>query len=335
MNLMALKIYICHEEIRGPWGGSNQFVRFFKIFLKNQNIYTDAPDQADVILFISSTDLSKVIRLRRKYPNKLFLHRIDGPTRLYNHEKDKRDALIYWANSCIADATVFQSNWSKRKNYEMGMVPGVYSKVILNATSSIIFNAGQPCSFSSHGKIKVVMVSWSDNMKKGFASYQWLDENLDHARYKLSFVGNTPVEFKEIRCYQPKSSQQLADFLNTQDIYITASEKDPCSNALIEAMSCGLPAIAKNDGGHPEIVKGGGELFSEPHEIPPLLDKIVGEYHQYQESISVPTMREMGDQYLKFIHEVINQVPRRPKKVTKMAMLKLARMKFANRLSKG
>ena len=88
------------------------------------------------------------------------------------------------------------------------------------------------------------------------------------------------------------------------DIFITASKKDPCSNALIEALHCGLPAIALNDGGHPEIVKNGGELFNNTNDVLFKIDKISNNYHFYQKNIYLPSIKEVGKQYYSFIKKV-------------------------------
>ena len=79
----------------------------------------------------------------------------------------------------------------------------------------------------------------------------------------------------------------------------------PCSNALIEAMACGLPALYLNDGGHPELVGYGGLPFESESEILPQLDKLADNYHMYQSLIAVSNMDEVADKYLTLIREVV------------------------------
>ena len=38
------------------------------------------------------------------------------------------------------------------------------------------------------------------------------------------------------------------------EVYINLKYLDPCPNAVIEALSCGLPVIYSNSGGTPELV---------------------------------------------------------------------------------
>jgi len=72
--------------------------------------------------------------------------------------------------------------------------------------------------------------------------------------------------------------------LKRHDIYVTASQNDPCSNALVEALSCGLPAVYFRDGGHPELVEFGGIGFRTPEEIPGVLDRLVASYETFHET---------------------------------------------------
>lgn len=107
------------------------------------------------------------------------------------------------------------------------------------------------------------------------------------------------------------SSYALAAELKNSDIFITASQKDPCSNSLIEALHCGLPAVALKDGGHPEIIGTAGELFTSPQEIPLLLDTIAENYQQYQDNIHNPSMEQVGQAYFAFMRKVYEQKPQK------------------------
>ena len=47
----------------------------------------------------------------------------------------------------------------------------------------------------------------------------------------------------------PKGSEELAEFLITQDIFIAPSRQEPASNSLIEAIAVGLPVAFREEGG--------------------------------------------------------------------------------------
>ncbi|MBU1196111.1 MAG: glycosyltransferase [Proteobacteria bacterium] len=254
------------------------------------------------------------------------IHRIDGPMRLYNDLTDKRDLIVNTINQYFADGSVFQSEWSKLHNGRMGLKIKPFNTVIKNAPDGKIFNAENRIPFSMDRKIRLVCASWSHNWKKGFEVYQWLDRNLNYSKYELTFIGNSPVRFSNIRQIGPLSSQALSDEFKRNDIFITASQKDPCSNVLIEAMHCGLPCVALRDGGHPEIIANGGELFETADQIPYLLEKICNDYASYQGRIELETMEEVWGQYFAFMECIYDKMQQReysPKRITIAGAVKL------------
>ena len=56
--------------------------------------------------------------------------------------------------------------------------------------------------------------------------------------------------------------------MRRNDVYLAPSRNDPCSNALLEALACGLPAVFRASGGHPELVGEAGVPFDEPTRFP-------------------------------------------------------------------
>ena len=298
-----MKVNILFEIKETPLGGGNQFLKLLKKQFIENGLYAEL-EESDAVIFNSYQYLREVVVAKRKYPDKVFIHRIDGPIRLYNHMEDKRDLITNMINRYIADGTVFQSEWSRKENYRLGLKESQNETIIYNCADPNIFYCDKSQKLKKNKKIKIIATSWSNNKKKGFAVYQYLDDNLDWDKYEMTFVGNSPVEFKNIRHISPLSSVELAKILNESDIYISASQKDPCSNSLIEALSCGLPVICYKDGGHPELVKDAGELFEHQEEIPALLEKVVSQYGKYVNNIEVEKASIIMKQYYDFICEV-------------------------------
>ena len=73
-------------------------------------------------------------------------------------------------------------------------------------------------------------------------------------------------------------------------MYIAASRDDPCSNALLEALACGLPAAYLESGGHPELVGEGGLPFREDEELGDVLDRLAAELDERRAAISIPSL---------------------------------------------
>ncbi len=148
-------------------------------------------------------------------------------------------------------------------------------------------------------------MSWSDNRRKGADIFAWLDRELDWDRYEMTFVGRAPEAFERIRTVGLLGPEEVAESLRRHDVYVAASRDDPCSNALLEALACGLPAAFLESGGHPELVGAGGLPFTEEQELPDVLDRIVAQIEDFRTAISVPSIASVADRYL----DVLGVVP--------------------------
>jgi glycosyltransferase involved in cell wall biosynthesis len=81
-------------------------------------------------------------------------------------------------------------------------------------------------------------------------------------------------------------------------VYVAPSLNDPCSNALVEALACGLPAVFAASGGHSDLVGEAGLPFSAPEEIPAVLDRLLAELDQRRAAIAIPSLADVADRYL-------------------------------------
>lgn len=254
-----MKINICFEEVSGPWGGGNQFLKYLKKMLKKNNLYEDDPLRADVILFNSHHNIQNVINIKKNNQNALFVHRIDGPVSLIRGIDDKFDIEILQTSNNIADVIVVQSEWSKNKLIEIANKNNFTINKplikILNTADTEYFNLKNDVRKSKE-EIKIVSTSWSNNLRKGFKNYKLIDSMLSKEKnISYDFIGRSPVTFDNIKLIEPLKTEDLGKKLGEYDVYITASEKDPCSNALCEAIQSGLFPVIKDDGGHEEICR--------------------------------------------------------------------------------
>jgi len=302
-----MKINICYNFQDGPWGGGNQFLKALKKYFEKNSIYEEELKKADVLIFNSHHNLIQGLKIKNKYPEKIIILRLDGPVSLIRGKDKEIDKIIKLFSDAVVDGIIYQSNWSKNENKKNFNFEAPYETTIINAVDDKIFNSLNR-GVKSHKKIRLISTSWSPNWRKGFKIYEFLDKNLDFSKYEMTFVGNSPIKFNNIKHIKPVSSQTLAKILKAHDIFITASAKDPCSNSLIEAMSCGLPAVGYNDGGHKEIINSNGVTFNNKGELLNKIKKISIEYNNYIKKIPNYSIDDVGKQYYNFIKRIKNEI---------------------------
>jgi glycosyltransferase involved in cell wall biosynthesis len=331
-----MKISILYKFVEGPWGGTNQFLKALKKEFISQRVYEENPRRAEVILFNSyplrsEFFFSQILNLKQKLPDKIIILRLNGPISLYRGKDKEVDKIIALFNSLFVDGIIFQSNWCKKQNKKFFGISAKYETVIHNAPDKKIFNKEGKNSDLSDNKIRLIATSWSSNWRKGFEVYKYLDENLDGAKHEMTFVGNSPVEFKKIKWIKPVFPEELAKLLKEHDIYITASQKDPCSNSLIEALSCGLPAVCLNDGGHPELLQKAGELFHGKEDIMEKIEKVVKNYQNYQAQINDFSIKKTAQAYYEFAKKIYDDTCEgryKPKQVNLLTKIGFYKMKI-------
>ncbi|MGW8180813.1 MAG: glycosyltransferase, partial [bacterium] len=299
----GLTVGLWHTFYSPPYGGGNQFMLALRKGLKERHInvvenilheYIDA-----YLLNSIHFDVESFLRFSQEHPPGV-VHRIDGPIHLIRGTDRDKDDLCFELNHRFASSTILQSNWTYQRIVEMGYEP-VRPVIVHNAADPEIFHPRGRIEFNPDRKIRLIASSWSDNPRKGGPVYKWMDRNLDWDRFEFTFVGRVSEQLDNIRLVDAVPSHELAALLRQHDIYVTASQNDPCSNSLIEALSCGLPALFFNDGGHPELVGYGGLPFNEPDEIPSQLDSLVEHYLMYQNLIDAPDLDQVLDKYLELL----------------------------------
>lgn len=282
----------------GPWGGGNQFLKALKEELIKKKVYTNYPENSNVAIFNSHHEIKNVIKYQKKYPEKLLIHRVDGPMSYRGKSGKNIDKKIFNINSKICDGTVFQSNWSKKENLINGMKVDENSIVIHNAPNPNIFFPSK--QNNKNKKIKLIATSWSNNPSKGFDIYHLLDNNLDFDLYDMTFIGRTDKPFKNISFLEPHPSNDLAEKIRNHDIFIFASKIEACSNSLLEAIHCGLPAVARNTSSNPEVLGKNGELFNDETDVMEKINLVSSKLNEYKKNLKYETLETIADKYIDY-----------------------------------
>jgi len=299
-----MKVFLSYDITNNPCGGGNQFLRNLGDFLLSSSLLTNKPREADLILYNGHHKIEQTLQIKKRFPEKIFIHRMDGLQKLYNSENDSRQDISIQFNK-ISSGTIFQSNWAKLKFKEYGFEPE-NSTVIPNAANPELFNTNHPKEKCK--KTRLLCTSFSPNINKGFKFYETLDKELNFKKFNFIFIGNKPadIEYKNIKCLPPKSTVEISEYLKTTDIFVSATVNDCCSNSIIEALSCGVPVLGKNSGGNPELVKEGGLCFDSINDFKQKLDLISKDVDFFRKKITINNAEDIFLKYISFFKKCIN-----------------------------
>jgi glycosyltransferase involved in cell wall biosynthesis len=294
-------VAVFHELVPPPSGGGHQFIRALLAEFQRRGLTVELNRLSGGTPACVYNSFNFDFRRLRRFARDdcRMVHRVDGPIAVYRGFDDGTDRRIVDINR-LADATIFQSRFSLDKHRELGLELR-NPVVVSNTVDPRIFHPPANREPLRDRKVRLVASSWSDNPNKGRETLEWLDRHLDWDRYEMTFLGNVPSAFERIRALGPVPSGDLAELLRRHDVYVAPSRNDPCSNALLEALACGLPAAYLASGGHPEIVGDAGLPFSSPEELPGVLERLVSELEARRAAISIPTLVGVADRYLEVL----------------------------------
>jgi glycosyltransferase involved in cell wall biosynthesis len=295
----AADLALFHEFEPAPAGGGHQFLRALVGELAGRGLEVETnriSGGTTACLFNSfNFDFARLRRFARAECR--MVHRVDGPIGVYRGFDDGTDARIAAVNRRLADATILQSRYSLAKHAELG-IELRNPVVISNTVDPAIFHPPVEREPIAGRPLRIAASSWSMNPRKGADVLAWLDDNLDPALAAVTFVGQPTEQYRRIRHVGPLDSRGVAQLLREHDVYLAASRDDPCSNALLEALACGLPAAYLASGGHPELVGDAGVPFDSPEDVPDALLHLASDLEGYRSRISVPSLASVADRYL-------------------------------------
>jgi glycosyltransferase involved in cell wall biosynthesis len=295
-------IAVFHEFHVPPYGGGNQFLLALVREWRRRRLEVEVnrvSGGTDACLYNSfNFDFRRLRRFSRDGVR--MVHRVDGPIGTYRGFDDGTDRRIVAVNHEHADATIVQSQYSLEKHRELGLELR-NPVVIANSVDGTIFHPPAQREPFADRRLRVITTSWSDNPRKGADILEWLDRNLDGESLAVTFAGRTRARFERIRVVGPLPSEPLAELLREHDVYLATSRDDPCSNALLEGLACGLPAAFLRSGGHPELVGEAGIGFDGADELPEVFVRLREELEVRRRAIRVPRLADVADRYLEVL----------------------------------
>ena len=96
------------------------------------------------------------------------------------------------------------------------------------------------------------------------------------------------------------TTSEIAAYLQGVDIFVSATIDDCCSNSIIEALASGVPVLAQDSGGNPELVKDGGLLFDNIEDFLKNIERLRINLSFYKKMISVKTIKDVAASYIEF-----------------------------------
>ena len=270
-----MRVFLNVTITQRPYGGTNSFFRALtqKMVDRGVEFVGDIHDDYDVALVSTLTNKIKIDDLAyiqsRRIP---VVHRKTG----YEYRgsaalRERIDGVIVGDRLQIefepyVNHSIFQSQYSfevfRKAGYE-----GQHHTIIPNGVNSAVFNLRASSRlrlgrsrarpfWNGSGTFHFMIVSWSNDARKGFTYYAEFDKELSSLPHiAVDFVGQLPIglSFKNIRAHKPMRFARLAALLKKSHGFLAFSEAETCSNAMLEAISCGLQVIYLDSGSNEEF----------------------------------------------------------------------------------
>ena len=168
--------------------------------------------------------------------------------------KKKRKIFQGWDNLHI----VTVSNWVKSRVEQSYLadksITPIYNGIDLNTFRKKQVN--RPTWMK--GKFVILGVSMGWNSKKGLDDFVKLSQKLDDDEI-IMLIGLTDKQIKVlpdniIGIKRTASADELCDYYNMADVYVSASVEETMGLTVVEAMACGTPAVVYNKTALPELI---------------------------------------------------------------------------------
>jgi hypothetical protein len=318
-----VRVYLNYAPVRGAYGGANSFLRTLHHALERcgVSVTLDVADRFDVALLNALTDgidadFARAIA-ERGIPvvHRKVGYRASGGPDLRAVGADgvvHGDRLQLEFSPWLAH-TIFQSDYS-RDVFVSGGFDGPHS-VIHNGVDERVFNqqlGGWPfrrrrSGWDRNEPLRIAISTWSKDALKGFAEYERIDAALgERVDVDVTLFGRVPeyVSFRRIRVEGPLTSRELARRLKSAHALLTFSQFETCSNALIEGINCGLPAIYLDSGSNAELAREYGVEYQ--GDFGAAVDALRARYDElFDRTLSNPyRASRVAEQYLSVLEHV-------------------------------
>jgi glycosyltransferase involved in cell wall biosynthesis len=315
-----MRVFMNFREVRGAYGGANAFLRTLRRELIGRGVSIVAdPAAADVALLNALTndiDRAFVERVAARTP---VVHRKVGYRVSGSPEMRRVVDGTVWGDRLQLEFTPFVSHTIFQSDYSRSVFEGEgfqgTATTIRNGVDDHIFNMTvrrawrrrpQPRPlWDGRAPLEVVISTWSMDQNKGFDDYAQIDAALPALPHvRVTLVGRSPVRFRHIRMLHPRGTRGLAAVLKRAHVILQLARHETCSNALLEGLSCGLPAIYLDSGSNAEVAGPYGVAYE--GDVDGAVAAITDRYGQATEALREQPFRigPVADRYLAVLENV-------------------------------
>ncbi len=196
-----------------------------------------------------------IITCNKVHGSKIVL-RIDG---MYWDGKDRngqRQNPGIFRSIRQADGVVFQSKFCKKScEYHAGKAKK--STVILNAVDQQQIKCIEKAVLIDKPGI-VACSAWRPTKRPNSICRGFLKSDVEHYLYMVGQLPEGRIKDERIIWTGRLSNKSAIGVMKACTHAVHLAKFDPCPNALVEEVSCGLPVLHTDNGGIPEIVKDRG-----------------------------------------------------------------------------
>lgn len=291
-------VYTNIRRVAGPYGGAYNFMSalFDCLTRKGYEFHGDISRRSDAALLNALSD-GATWRTAEQLANRGIpvIHRKVGyvvsgspEMRAVSNGKVRGDELQMDFDPYVR-TTIFQSDYSAAAFRAQGYKGNAV--VIRNGTNETLFNLQMRSFFGLRhktrkpwrgGRIRIAISTWSTDPNKGFAEYHKIDGELKgRSDVEIRLAGRIPkgLRFEKIAHVGALRATRLAEFLKNQHVILNLSRLETCSNSLIEALNCGLPAVYLDSGSNGEIAGKYGVAWT--GDLSGSLNRLFEDYESY------------------------------------------------------
>jgi len=206
---------------------------------------------------------------------------------------DLKDFLPY------VKGVISVSTKNKNEIIKAGLASEDKCKVILNAIDQTLFykrcKSALRKQFGYNDKDFIVAFVGQFSERKGVKRLSNAMTLLKDDNIKALFMGtgSEMPDYKEILFKGTVSHDLLPDYLNCADVFVLPTSNEGCSNAIIEAMACGLPIISSDMPFNHDILSDRNAILVDPYDINAIANaiKLLKEDAAYRNELSINAIK--------------------------------------------